>query len=515
MNPFLSYSRLNRIDKKVPPKNQPDGTQGQQSDTVLAQPNQHAKQLRIALVDGDEGVYAAVKKLAKSENWNAEYYSDSDHALQHFPRIHPDVVLINIEMSGLSGIDCAQKLKCFMPALPVVMLTDRLDFDNFIASLMVGAAGYLLKPLSPEQLRNAIPSVIGGGTVLCEEAQTIFLSCLRHAFTGNSTAAFTERERQILTCLMQNMCDKDIGRHLKIETNTVHVHIVRLFQRLGVHSRREAVQKFFQRCLKTSCQGCNCSQSTQVPSRTPTSNKMERPHLPVFVTTRWSVVLSAGHGDTTDGSAALENLCRTYWYPLYAYVRRRGHSPEDAQDLTQEFFARLLKGNWVERADPHKGKFRSFLLSVMNHFLADEWDKARALKRGGGMTPLPLEFNTAEARYSHESADNATPEHIYERRWALALLEEVLRRLRSEYEQDGRTELFAELNPCLVGERTSQAYAELAEKLGVSEGTVKSAVYRLRQRYRQLLREEIAHTVVELGEVDEELQHLFIVLGSR
>jgi len=210
----------------------------------------------------------------------------------------------------------------------------------------------------------------------------------------------------------------------------------------------------------------------------------------------------------------LAKLCQAYWYPLYAYVRRRGHSPEDAQDLTQEFFARLLEKNWVRNADQQKGRFRSFLLGAMNHFLADEWDKARAQKRGGGVKPLPLQFDTAETRFSLEPADNLTPERAFERRWALTLLDEVLNRLRLEYEHDGKVELFAALNPCLVGDRTSQPYAELAAKLGVSEGAVKATVHRLRQRYRQLLRDEIAHTVSEPGEVDEELRHLFAVLAG-
>lgn len=244
---------------------------------------------------------------------------------------------------------------------------------------------------------------------------------------------------------------------------------------------------------------------------TPTGDN--RPRHPAFVTTRWSVVLTAGHSDTTHARAALEKLCQTYWYPLYAYVRRRGHSPADAQDLTQAFFARLLERNWVGRADQQKGRFRSFLLSALNHFLADEWDRVRAQKRGGGVAPLPLQFDTAETRYGHEPADQVTPESSYERRWALTLLDEVLHRLRSEYEQEGRAELFAALHPCLVGDRTSQPYAELAVELGVSEGTVKSAVHRLRQRYRQLLRDEIAQTVAESGEVDEELRHLFAVLA--
>jgi RNA polymerase sigma factor (sigma-70 family) len=234
----------------------------------------------------------------------------------------------------------------------------------------------------------------------------------------------------------------------------------------------------------------------------------------VFATTHWSVVLTAGRSDTPHARVALEKLCHAYWYPLYAYVRRRGHSPEDAQDLTQEFFARLLERHWVADADRQKGRFRSFLLSAMNHFLSDEWDKARAQKRGGGVPSVPLQFDTAETRYGHEPADAITPEQSYERRWVLALLEEVLNQLRREYEQEGRTELFAALNPCLVGDRTAQPYAELGAKLNVSEGAVKVAVHRLRQRYRQLLRDEIAQTVAEPGEVDEELRHLFAVLAG-
>ena len=239
----------------------------------------------------------------------------------------------------------------------------------------------------------------------------------------------------------------------------------------------------------------------------------EASRRPAFVTTHWSIVLTAGRNDTTRADDALANLCQTYWYPLYAYVRRRGYSPEDAQDLTQEFFARLLERNWVGRADQQRGRFRSFLLSAMNHFLADEWDKARAQKRGGGLTPLPLQFDTAETRYSREPADRVTPEYNYERRWALTLLERVLHRLRDDYGAEGRAELFAALSPCLVGDRDSQPYAELATKLGVTEGTVKSSVHRLRQRYRHRLREEIAQTVAEPADVEEELRHLFTVLA--
>jgi RNA polymerase sigma factor (sigma-70 family) len=233
----------------------------------------------------------------------------------------------------------------------------------------------------------------------------------------------------------------------------------------------------------------------------------------IFATTHWSLVLAAG-GASPEAQDALARLCQAYWYPLYAYARSRGHRVEDAQDLTQEFFARLLAHNWLERADRAKGRFRSFLLGAMRHFLDDEWDKLRAQKRGGGVATLPLELDTAETRYSCEPSTPATPEQDFERRWALALLERVVNLLRAEYEQDGRADLFAFLNPCLMGDRTHQPYAEIAKKLGTTEGTVKSAVHRLRRRYRQLLRDEIAHTVAEPGEVEEELRHMYAVIGG-
>jgi len=242
-------------------------------------------------------------------------------------------------------------------------------------------------------------------------------------------------------------------------------------------------------------------------------SSFESGRSPAFSTTRWSVVVRAGSKDTPDAPDALARLCQTYWYPLYTYVRRLGHSPEDAQDFTQEFLARLLEKNWVGSADKARGRFRAFLLSAMKHFLADEWDKLRAQKRGGGVPTVALEFETAETRYVREPADNVTPEREFELRWALTLLEEVLNRLRAEYEQEGKADLFAALHPCLVGERTAQPYAELANTLGTSEGTVKSAVHRLRQRYRQVLRDEIANTVEGPEEVEEELRHLFAVLS--
>ena len=233
-----------------------------------------------------------------------------------------------------------------------------------------------------------------------------------------------------------------------------------------------------------------------------------------FVTTHWSVVLTARRSDTTRAQAALCRLCQAYWYPLYAYVRRRGYQAHDAQDLTQEFFARLLAQNWLAQADRDRGRFRTFLLAALSHFLANEWDKARAQKRGGGVQIVPLQLDTAETRYGHEPADPLTPEQSFERRWALALLDEVLKRLGQEHAAAGTEKLFDLLKPCLVGDRQAQPYAALAAELGMTEGAVKMAVHRLRQRYRQLLREEIANTVADPVEVTEEMHHLFAVLAG-
>jgi RNA polymerase sigma factor (sigma-70 family) len=232
-----------------------------------------------------------------------------------------------------------------------------------------------------------------------------------------------------------------------------------------------------------------------------------------FVTTHWSAVLAAGRSDTTRAEAALARLCQTYWYPLYAYVRRRGHDPHDAQDLTQEFFAHLLAQNWVAQADRERGRFRTFLLAALNHFLANEWDKARAQKRGGAVQLVPLQLDSAETRYGQEPADPLTPEQSFERRWAVALLEEVLSRLRQEHVEAETVELFDTLKPCLVGDRQAQPYAALGASLGMNEGAVKVAVHRLRQRYRRLLREEIANSVATAEEVNEEMRHLFTVLA--
>jgi len=232
-----------------------------------------------------------------------------------------------------------------------------------------------------------------------------------------------------------------------------------------------------------------------------------------FATTHWTVVLTAGRAETTRAQQALAQLCQAYWYPLYAYVRRRGYSSHDAEDLTQEFFVRLLQKNALASARRERGKFRAFLLASLNHFLADEWDRARAQKRGGDKV-IPLDVAQAENRLAGELADRLTPEKIFERTWALTLLEKVYGRLRQEYDRGGKAALFAALKFCLTGERSAIPYAELANRLGLSEGAVKVAVHRLRERYRALLRAEIAQTVTAAGEIEEELHCLLRALAS-
>lgn len=234
-----------------------------------------------------------------------------------------------------------------------------------------------------------------------------------------------------------------------------------------------------------------------------------------FVETHWSLVLTAGRGgDSTRGADALAALCQTYWYPLYAYVRRQGRAPHDAQDLTQEFFVRLLAKNWLADVNRERGRFRSFLLASLKHFLANEWDKSQALKRGGGHNFISLDAESAESRYALEPPDHLTADKLYDRRWALTLLDATLVRLRDEFACDGKARLFDELKFTLTGERGAAPYADIAAKLGTSEGAVKVAAHRLRQRYRELLRAEIAATVGTAAEVDEELRHLFAALSG-
>ena len=235
---------------------------------------------------------------------------------------------------------------------------------------------------------------------------------------------------------------------------------------------------------------------------------------PLFATTHWSVVLAAGQGDTGQSAAALEHLCCTYWYPLYAYIRRRGYAHEDAQDLTQEFFWRLLDRRWLPQVDRQKGRFRSFLLVAMNHFLANEWDRATAVKRGGRVLFQSLEDGTGEQRFADESQLACSPEELYDQRWATTLLQTVLSRLRQEAAVAGCLKQFEHLEVFLTGEKRAGTYAELAAGLGTTEGALKMATQRLRRRYAELLREEIAHTVAGPDEVEDELRHLLAVLSG-
>jgi RNA polymerase sigma factor (sigma-70 family) len=228
-----------------------------------------------------------------------------------------------------------------------------------------------------------------------------------------------------------------------------------------------------------------------------------------FKTTHWSSVLLAGRADAPQAEAALGRLCQTYWYPLYFYVRRCGHRKEDAQDLTQGFFARLLEKNYLKEIERDKGKFRSFLLMALKRFLANEWDKARRHKRGGGWEIVSLDDGDAEARYQTELADDRSPEKAYEQRWAATVLERVVNRLAAEMTAGGKAQLFDELKDLVRGEAGRASYPEVAQRLQMSEGTVRVNVHRLRRRYRELLREEIAETVDTPEAIEEEIRHLF------
>ena len=233
-----------------------------------------------------------------------------------------------------------------------------------------------------------------------------------------------------------------------------------------------------------------------------------------FETTHWSVVLAAGHRSSPRSSEALASLCETYWYPLYAYVRRRVRDVDEAQDLTQGFFSHLLEKNYLAVAQPERGRFRAFLLTSFKNFLANEWDKAKALKRGGGKAPIPLDFESGETRFSLEPTDDLTPDRLYDKQWVLTLLKHVLGRLREESIRAGKEQQFEHLKVFITGQTAPGGYAEVAGKLGMTEGAAKVAAHRLRQRYRALLRDEISQTVAEPSEVDDEIRSLFATLGS-
>jgi RNA polymerase sigma factor (sigma-70 family) len=233
---------------------------------------------------------------------------------------------------------------------------------------------------------------------------------------------------------------------------------------------------------------------------------------PRFATTHWSLVLHAGHGNASLAHEALAALCRTYWPPLYAYVRRRGHAVHDAQDLTQDFFARLLEQGWIQRADPGKGRFRTFLLTALQRFLSDEWDRARALKRGGAQPPVSLD--ALETEYQSFATTTLSADRLYDRQWALALLDRTICRLEAEFAHAGRAAEFAALKPFLTADRENLRYADAARAAGLSDGAARVAVHRLRRRYRELFRDEIAQTVDTPSEIEAELRHLMQSLAS-
>jgi RNA polymerase sigma factor (sigma-70 family) len=228
-----------------------------------------------------------------------------------------------------------------------------------------------------------------------------------------------------------------------------------------------------------------------------------------FATTQWSLVLSAGDKSSPRWRESLAELCRIYWYPLYAFIRRRGNPSAEAEDLTQEFFLRLVEKEFLQATGPEKGRFRTFLLLCLKRFLANEHDYRTAAKRGGSERLISIDGAEADSRFRLEPADATTPENIFERRWALALLEQVLARLDKEYRDAGKTALFAKLKPLLVAESPGESYTEIGHELHLSEGAVKVAVHRLRRRYAELLHAEVARTLEHPRDVQEEIRALF------
>ena len=234
----------------------------------------------------------------------------------------------------------------------------------------------------------------------------------------------------------------------------------------------------------------------------------------VFNTTHWSVVLKAGDSRVDGSEAALETLCVTYWYPIYAFVRRKGHSPHDAQDLTQDFFARILDKKYFKLAAQERGKFRSFLLKSLSYFLINDWVRGQAKKRGGGQVLLSLDHESAERNFQQEPAVELPPESLYDKTWALALLERAMEKSGADYAAAGKGELFGQLKCFLLNEGSAEAYREVALSMNMEEGAVRVAAHRLRQRFRETVRAEIAQTVATPAEIDEELRCLISALSA-
>jgi RNA polymerase sigma factor (sigma-70 family) len=229
----------------------------------------------------------------------------------------------------------------------------------------------------------------------------------------------------------------------------------------------------------------------------------------IFATTHWTVVLAAGRRSTPQSDAALDELCQTYWYPLYAYVRRRGHTKEDAEDSVQAFFARFLARNYLDGLSAERGSFRAFLLASLKNFLVNEWKKSQRLKRGGGQATLSLDWETADTKFQVAATAEPSPDKAYDREWALALLAKVIERLQAECAAEGRAKLFEQLKVFIAAGKGEAAHADVARSLGMEEGAVRVTVHRLRKRYRALLRDEIANTLSDPAMVDEEMRALF------
>jgi RNA polymerase sigma-70 factor (ECF subfamily) len=266
-----------------------------------------------------------------------------------------------------------------------------------------------------------------------------------------------------------------------------------------------------------SCPPRSASVCIWVPEEQPQSQDSPNPAhsrgAEVFATTHWSVVLAARDPDSPDAQAALARLCQTYWYPVYCCVRRHGRSPEDAQDLTQAFFAKLIEKKQISFADPERGRFRTFLLRSLENFLKNEYEKASSQKRGGGQDIVSLDVALAEDRYQSEPATELGPEQLFERKWASTLINETMNHLRRELSVTGREELFDQLEPHLWGDDTSTPYSAIATRLHMTVVAVRVTLHRLRSRYRALLREEIAQTIAEPAELEDEMRRLFQVLA--
>lgn len=273
-------------------------------------------------------------------------------------------------------------------------------------------------------------------------------------------------------------------------------------------------------CVGSGLASGRCAHNLSVVSTSsltrPTPNQAETKPAPspVFVTTHWSVVLSARDQASPQSDEALEKLCRTYWYPLYAYARWRGRGPHDAEDLTQEFFARLLQKNYLMAIEPERGRFRSFLLVAFKRFMADEWDRAAAQKRGGGMAAVCFDTTLAEQLYRNEAEPRLPAESLYEQRWAMTLLDQTMRRLRAEFAAAGKSNEFERLKGFLAVSKAEVSQATAVREPVGSESALRVAAHRLRKRFRQIFREEIAHTVARPEDVQEEVRHLLAVLSE-